>query len=329
MWNLLSIALSFFVIPLSLPAQTAADADFDGDGTVGFGDFLLFAKAYNTSQARYDLNGSGRVDFPDFLAFVRVYGQKVGQVEKEKEITADLPGGAKMAFVYVRPGKFLMGSPDSDPWADTPEKPQHEVTITKGFYLGKYEATQGQWVVVIGTTPWSGQSYVQENPDHPAASVSWDDVQEFIKILNRAADAGLYRLPTEAEWEYACRAGTTTRWSFGDDKSLLGEYAWYLDNASDVGEDYAHKVGAKKPNPWGLYDMHGNVWEWCQDWYSGAYYSSSPPVDPQGPESGTLRVVRGGFFGRHAQHQRSALRDSPPPSARDGRIGFRLLRQAD
>ena len=308
-----------------LPAQTATDADFDGDGTVGFSDFLLFARAYHTSQARYDLDGSGSVDFDDFLAFAGLYGQKVGQ----KEITADLPGRAEMAFVYIGPGTFTMGSPDSDPWGAAWEKPQHEVTITRGFYLGKYEVTQGQWEAVMGTTPWAGRGDVLENPDHPAVYVSWEDVQGFIEALNLAANGDLYRLPTEAEWEYACRAGTTARWSFGDDDSLAGDYAWYLENASERGEDYAHRVGTKKPSPWGLYDMHGNVWEWCRDWYASTYYSTSPGVDPQGPESGTFRVVRGGFFGRHAQHVRSALRDSPPPSARDGRVGFRLLKRAD
>ena len=124
-----------------------------------------------------------------------------------------------------------MGSPSTEVGRDSDEGPQHEVTISKGFYLGKYEVTQGQWQAVMGTTPWSGQSYVQVDADNPAVYVSWNDVQSFVQALNEAAKDSLYRLPTEAEWEYACRAGTTERWSFGDDESKLKDYAWYDVNA--------------------------------------------------------------------------------------------------
>ena len=208
-------------------------------------------------------------------------------------------------------------------------EPQHEVTISKGFYLGKYEITQEQWEAVMGTTPWVGQElseYVQVNPDHPAVYLSWWDVLPFIGKLNMAAKDSLYRLPTEAEWEYACRAGTTTWWSFGDDESQLGEYAWYSGNASNVGENYAHKVGTKKPNPWGLYDVHGNVYELCQDWLW--LYPSSAQVDPQGPSSGSYRVSRGGSFDNSAVTTRSAFRGAHDPSNRNYQVGFRLLRRA-
>jgi formylglycine-generating enzyme required for sulfatase activity len=220
-----------------------------------------------------------------------------------------------------------MGSPSSEPGRSSAEGPQHEVTISQGFYLGKFEITQGQWEAVMGTTPWSGKDFVQSNPNHPAVWVSWDDMQEFIGRLNEAAGEELFRLPTEAEWEYAARAGTTTRWSFGDDESQLGDYAWYFANAWDVGEQYAHEVGMKLPSPWGLYDMHGNVWEWCQDWWGTNYYSSSPSVDPIGPATGEARVLRGGGYFNIAQRVRSADRGMGRPSDRPyGGRGARLLR---
>ena len=242
----------------------------------------------------------------------------------EGVLTATLPGGATMDFVWIEPGTFLMGSPESEPGRYSSEGPQHEVTISQGFYLGKCEIAQAQWQSVMGTTPWSGQSYVQENPQHPAVYISWNDVQEFIQAVNEAAGAELYRLPTEAEWEYACRAGTTTRWSFGDDEGQLGEYAWYYDNAWEVGLEYAQPVGTKLPNPWGLHDMHGNVYEWCQDWYGS--YSSSSQIDPTGPVTGSARVIRGGRFGSVAQYVRSASRSNYSPSNRSNNIGARLLR---
>jgi len=259
------------------------------------------------------------------------------------EITVFLPGGATMKMVWIGPGTFTMGSPSSESGRDSDEGPQHAVTISKGFYLGKYEITQGQWEAVMGTRPWSGESYVRANLTHPAVYISWNDVQTFIERLNDVAGEELYRLPTEAEWEYACRAGTTTRWSFGDDESQLSEYAWYSPNARNVGDNYAHAVGTKLPNharnvgdnyahavgtklpnPWGLYDMHGNVWEWCQDRYGS--YSSSSQTDPTGPVTGATRAGRGGAFYRDAQSVRSANRCSSMPVARYDFFGARLLR---
>ena len=242
-------------------------------------------------------------------------------------IAVDLPGGAKMDFVKIEPGKFMMGSPASEADRSSNEGPQHEVTISKGFYLGKYEVTQGQWQAVMGTTPWAGQGNVQANAEHPAVYVSWEDAQAFVKKLNDAAGKALYALPTEAEWEYACRAGTTARWSFGDDESQLKDYAWYDVNAWDVGERYAHKVGTKQANPWGLYDMHGNVWEWCADRYGA--YSSGAQEDPAGPASGSYRVFRGGDFNDNARLTRSAGRYNNSPGDRGYFVGFRLLRRAN
>ena len=172
----------------------------------------------------------------------------------------------------------------------------------------------------MDTTPWSGQSYVQENPDHPAVYISWYDVQAFILQLNEAAGDLLFRLPTEAEWEYACRGGTTTLWSFGDDESQLDEYAWV------GGYPYAQAVGTKLPNPWGLYDMHGNVWELVQDrWYRE--YTTEAQVDPTGPETGSERVSRGGNFDVPGKYSRSAHRSNAVPSRRVNSVGARLVMQ--
>jgi formylglycine-generating enzyme required for sulfatase activity len=239
------------------------------------------------------------------------------------EMTEELPGGATMDFIWIDPGTFTMGSPSSEPGRYSAEGPQHEVTISRGFWLGKYEVTQRQWETVMGTTPWSGQAYVQPNPDHPAVYISSADVQGLVQALDLASGDSLYRLPTEAEWEYACRAGTTTRWSFGDDERQVGEHAWYLDNAWDAGLRYAQPVGTKLPNPWGLHDMHGNVWEWVQDYGS---YSGDSQVDPQGAVTGATRVVRSATFDSAARDTRSAYRLSVSSDERFGGIGARLLK---
>jgi formylglycine-generating enzyme required for sulfatase activity len=217
-----------------------------------------------------------------------------------------------------------MGSPESEEGRHYLESPPHEVTVTQGFHLGKYEITQGQWESAMATTPWSGNPNVEKNPDHPAVYVSWDDVQEFIQLLNAASGEGLYRLPTEAEWEYACRAGTTTRWSFGDDEGQSGEYSWYRDNAWNAGLQYPQPVGTNLANPWGLHDMHGNVCEWVQDWF-GDYVSGSQ-VNPQGPSTGPNRVFRGGSFLYFTPETRSASRGHCVPYSRIYSIGARLLR---
>ena len=241
-----------------------------------------------------------------------------------------LPNGESMVFVWIPSGTFMMGSPDSEAGRYTDEGPVHRVTISKGFYLGKYEVTQGQWEAVMGTTPWRGKANVRSGSDYPSVYVSWDDAQEFISRLNAMSGSELYRLPIEAEWEYACRAGTTTRWSFGDNTSQLMHYAWYRDNAWDVGETYGHRIGTKRPNAWGLYDMYGNVWEWVGDWYDADYYSRSSLVDPSGPAMGSYRVLRGGDFNdTDGRVVRSARRDYHSPGYRNGGIGFRLLRRVD
>ncbi|MBN83995.1 MAG: hypothetical protein CMJ70_28040 [Planctomycetaceae bacterium] len=225
-----------------------------------------------------------------------------------------------MVLVPIPAGEFLMGSPETEP-GRLGNEVQHQVTLTKPFLLGVHEVTQGQWQAVMGTTPWKGKVLFKEGDDYPATYVNWDDVVEFCRKLSEKE--GLeYRLPTAAQWEYACRAGTTTAYSFGDNDSELGEYAWYTENTRDAGQKYAHTVGRKKPNRWGLYDMHGNVWEWCSDWYGA--YPSGDATDPTGPNSGSRRVLRGGSWSSLAGFWRSSLRYGRRPSSRGNRVGFRV-----
>ena len=205
-----------------------------------------------------------------------------------------------MEFVLISAGEFRMGSPDSDRHADDDEKPTHQVTISRPFYMGKYEVTQEQWAAVMGSNPSRFKG-----GDRPVESVSWTEVQNFIEKLNRQeqqASGVMCRLPTEAEWEYAARAGSQSRYHFGDDAAQLGEYAWYSVNS----DDKTHPVGMLKPNGWGLYDMHGNVWEWVQD--GPRKYRARAETDPTGSPSFIYRVIRGGSWDDTAQVARAGLR---------------------
>jgi formylglycine-generating enzyme required for sulfatase activity len=227
-----------------------------------------------------------------------------------------------MEFILIPAGKFEMGSlEDEHNWYKN-EKPVHKVNIEKTFYLGKFLVTQKQWVEVMGsnTSKFVGDS-------RPVDRVSWNDAQEFINKLNEKDSTGKYRLPSEAEWEYACRAGTGTRYSFGDNESELDEYC-YCGNL-EIG---SHPVGQKKTNPWGLYDMHGNLWEWVQDMYHDSY--ADAPADGSAREdadvsSKIMRVLRGGSWQTSAVGCRSASRYYYPPVARrnSSRLGLRLLRE--
>jgi formylglycine-generating enzyme required for sulfatase activity len=232
-----------------------------------------------------------------------------------------------MTLNRIPAGTFMMGSPESELDRGGNEH-QHKVTITKPFYMQTTEVTQGQWKALMGTEPWQGKSFVKEGPSYAASYVNWDDATAYCKKLSEK-EGKTYRLPTEAEWEYACRAGTNTTWSFGNDEKELGDYAWYDENARDIDEKYAHQVRLKKPNAFGLYDMHGNVWEWCDDYYGADYYKQSPEKNPRGPASGSLRVFRGGWWLDVARSARSAHRGRFVAVPRNLLSGFRLVRELD
>jgi formylglycine-generating enzyme required for sulfatase activity len=244
-----------------------------------------------------------------FTVFHLFVSSAAAQPAGEKTFTNSIG----MEFVLIPAGTFMMG--DADGEAD--ERPVHQVTISRSFYLGKYEVTQAQWQAIMGNNP----SLFTGTDNLPVEQVWWTDVEEFIRRLNAREGGDKYRLPTEAEWEYAARAGSTTAYSFGNDPAQLKEYAWYKDNAGGK----THPVGQLKPNAWGLYDMHGNVMEWVQDWYGR--YAAEPVTDPPGPPSGTHRMRRGGAWNNAAAICRSANRYSVP-GFRDDFLGFRLVRLA-
>jgi len=215
-------------------------------------------------------------------------------------------------WVDISPGTFIMGNSNGR----SNEKPAHQVTISKGFQMLRFEVTQAQWEAVMGSNP---SYFLGDN--NPVEVVSWNDCQSFISKLNKLDSNYTYRLPTEAEWEYCCRAGSATNYSFGDDEEQLGDYAWYGYNSKGK----THPVGQKFPNAWGLYDMHGNVQEWCQDWYDEDYYKNSPNTDPQGPNSGMDHVIRGDSFEYVAPCHSSSRRTGN--NKKWGGLGFRLVRE--
>ena len=221
----------------------------------------------------------------------------------------------RMEMHAIPGGEFLMGSPDKRGYAD--EYPQHRVTLSP-FYIGKYPVTQAQWRAVMRTSPshFTG-------PNHPVDSITWDEAVEFCRRLSYATSR-VYRLPSEAEWEFACRAGMPTQYNYGDEEEFLVQYAWCLTNSVN----HTHPVGEKKPNGWGLYDMHGNVWEWCYDWYAADYYPQSPSVNPLGPAKGSSRVLRGGSWYSLPNYCRSAGRSNHQPDLRDPLVGFRVVCEA-
>jgi formylglycine-generating enzyme required for sulfatase activity len=263
---------------------------------------------------------------PMFLICLNITGTLVAQVSKE------ITNSIGITLVLIPKGTFQMGSPPGEKDSQVDER-QHEVTISEDYYLGAFELTQAQYLKVMGNNPsiFQGDKVAERDPqtnqvvknvdssNHPVEQVYWHDAIEFCRRLSalpeEKAAGRVYRLPTEAEWEYACRAGSQTKYSFGDNESQLGDCAWYNQNACRQ----THPVGEKKPNAWGLYDMHGNVWEWCSDWYGD--YPEGDLRDPAGAREGTRRVGRGGGWSLGAEYCRSANRADLLPSYRNRSLG--------
>lgn len=279
------------------------------------------------------------------------------QTTRAQDSPKVLTNSIGMKLVLIPKGSFTMGSPIEQK-IRAKEEVQHQVTISQDYYLGVTEVTQGQYKIVMGTNPSYFQKRVLRKNDtskHPVEQVSWDNAVEFCRKLSEVPEekkAGrVYRLPTEAEWEYACRAGTKSAYNFGDDRRNLGDHAWFGNNSGtktldsavlwhelkNTPQDYldtllsegcaTHPCGEKKANAWGLYDMHGNVFEWCSDWYSD--YPKEAVTDPTGPKEGSFRVIRGGGWFISPANCRSAYRNGQRPS--DGVVGngFRLALDRD
>jgi formylglycine-generating enzyme required for sulfatase activity len=237
-------------------------------------------------------------------------------------LNGGMQNSIEMKLVRIPAGKFVMGSKEGQD-----EMPLHEVSISKPFFLGETEVTCAEFEAVMGRT-----LDFQNNPSRAATRVGWRDAVAFCYRLTDIErrtgwlppEGQVYRLPSEAEWEYACRAGKQARYCFGDDEKQLGDYAWIERNIPDF-QKHAQEVRQKRPNAWGLYDMHGNVLEWCWDWYNPAFYGDSPDLDPQGPASGSLRMLRGGSWGGSHNVCRSAFRAASNPSRGNEFIGFRVV----
>ena len=216
------------------------------------------------------------------------------------------------------------GQPPDEHERDTDEA-AHTVRIARGFYIGATEVTMAQWRVVMATTPWSGRAFVRDDPDAPAVFVGWEMATAFCRALS-LREQHRYRLPSEAEWEYACRAGTDGPYGF-DVGPQLARHAWFRGNTHDRGHRFAHRGACLKPNAWGLFDMHGNVEEWCADFHGP--YAPGALVDPRGPARGTDRVLRGGSWRDQAAGLRSANRFAARPETASDAIGFRVVREMD
>lgn len=240
-------------------------------------------------------------------------GAAVSVSQDDSSITFTFGNGVVLRARKLAAGSFVMGSPLGQ--GGDEERPQRTVNVS-AFAIGETEVTQAQWKAVMGTDPSA-----LKGDSRPVEQVSWDDAVAFCQQLADLS-AQTVRLPTEAEWEFACRAGSTTAYSFGDDAANLGDYAWYGNNSGFE----SHNVGEKSPNAWGLYDTHGNVFEWCSDWYASDYYGTRPDPDtaPQGPATGNRRVVRGGSRGNLASTLRSSYRLGQAPDSSTALVGFRV-----
>ena len=237
-----------------------------------------------------------------------------------EEITVDLPnlpeGATPLVLIRIPAGSFIMGSSEEEPYHEPNESPQHRVTITRDFYLGKYEITQAQWKCLMEENPST-----DTGDNLPVNRVSWEEAQEFIKRLNALHQTDKFRMPTEAEWEYAARAGTQSPNYISEefDEEALLDHAWFRNNS----EGELHPVGQLQPNPWGLYDIFGNVWEWTQDWYAPEY-PDQEQIDPTGPEQGEEKVYRGASWMARVDYMRAADRGKFTPDQKRNTGGFAL-----
>lgn len=243
---------------------------------------------------------------------------------KATDMSLDLGKGVRMKLALIPAGKFMMGSPKTETGRDHDEGPQRNVTISTPFYMGTHEVTQSQWCAVFGTEPWDGKEYAKSSDNNAASYISWDDAIKFCESLSKRTGHKV-SLPTEAQWEYSCRAGSKTAYSFGNDSSKLGDCAWYYENAWSMREQYAHAVGWKKANAFGLYDMHGNVWEWCRDWYDEKFYANAENVDPENTTKASYRVLRGASVSNRSGFCRSARRSKGFPHSSYYGFGFRVV----
>lgn len=275
---------------------------------------------------RLEAESRSRRLFHDFcLGLVAALAGHLPIQAQEKAPPKNFTNSIGMKFVWISPGMFLMGSPKNEAGRSDNEA-QHEVKLTKGFYMSAYLVTQEQWQAVMGNNP----SAFKGEKNLPVEQVSWDDCQEFIKKL-REKDKKLYRLPTEAEWEYSCRAGTTTPFHFGEtistEQANYNGNVTYGDGKKGVCRKETTPVGNFPANAFELHDMHGNVWQWCQDWYGD--YPQKDVVDPQGAEKGQGRVLRGGSWFDSPRYSRSAFRFRDVPDNRAPNFGFRLCFSVD
>jgi formylglycine-generating enzyme required for sulfatase activity len=328
--NLIPIAMLLLTVTATALAQTEAELDIQTyagltiTGAVG----QVYSIEYVTNLTETSETDWRCLEFLQLPASPYLWTDKSGPVAGKRFYRA-LVMEPPTNMVFIPPGTFRMGSPEDEVDRLDSEGPQTAVIISRGFWMGKYEMTQGEYLELTGINP----SYFQPpnapaDTTRPVETVSWNDAIAYCRALTQREQAAEripagseYRLPTEAEWEYACRAWTSTRFSYGDDPGYtkLANYAWY--SANSVSQ--THPVGQKLPNPWDLYDMHGNMWEWCQDWYGD--YPGGVAVDPQGSGLGSNRVIRGGNWLSSAGLCRSARRDGDAPGGQGNDIGFRAV----
>ena len=275
---------------------------------------LLLAGSYLVTARDMNVHTSDGITSFNLSEVDSITFSESDSIQPGEERDFNLTDDVTITMVWIPAGSFMMGRQDDEQDSDNDEDPRHEVNIGYGFWMGKYEVTQAQWEAVMDNNPAHDYG-VGDN--YPVYFVSWDDIQEFEAALDNS-----FRLPSEAEWEYACRAGTETRFYWGDDPDYdeIGDYAWYTSNSNSQ----THDVGQKRPNAFGLYDMSGNVWEWCEDWYHNSY-EGAPDDGSAWDDDGSYRVLRGGSWLNNPWGCRSAARHRYLPGTRDRNNGFRLV----